>query len=95
MRHREHGCRSELDAQINALAAQIKQERSSNELALEEKMKCMNAHKAKILNEVEKQAAEHVRKIQETTVQLQAEVSEKDCEILKLQNEYARHAPNS
>lgn len=48
----------------------------------------MKADSAKLLNDVENQAAEHVKMIQKSTVQLQAEVAEKGTEVSKLQSKY-------
>lgn len=83
-----HGCRSELETRVSALNDQITQERASNKVALEEQRRCMKADNNKALSDVENQAANHVKAIQQSTVKLQAEVAEKSIEVSKLQSEY-------
>lgn len=48
----------------------------------------MKADSDKALTDVEKQAANHVKEVQQTTVNLQTEVAEKSAEVSKLQSEY-------
>lgn len=79
--------RWELETRISALSDQIAQERASNKAALVDQRRCMAADNEKALADVETQAAQHVKTVQQSTVKLQAEVAEKITEISNLQSE--------